>query len=108
MAGTIPTLCAHGRATRGEIGSPRDRLPVSAGDRLVHQGLRFFEQALQMRVAVEALGVDLVDLLGARRPRRNPAALRTDADAADGRAVAGRLRDDLGDGLAGDLPGRDR
>ena len=80
----------------------------STGDRLVHQRLRLVQQALQVCLALEALGVDLVDLLGARRPRREPAAPGTDADAADGRAVARRLGGDLGDGFAGDLPGGDR
>ena len=42
-----------------------------------------------MRRAVEALRVDLIDVLGARRPRREPAAGGHDLQTADGSTVAG-------------------
>lgn len=42
-----------------------------------------------MIVAAETLGVDFVDVLGTRGPGGEPAVLRDDLDAADGRAVAG-------------------
>ena len=42
-----------------------------------------------MSLVAEALGVDLVDVLGARRPRGEPAVGRRHLDAADGRAVGG-------------------
>src|SRR6188472_561753 len=57
-------------------------LPSLAGcggaraDRPVDDGLRFLQDPLQVRGAAEALGVDLVDVLGARRPGRVPAAFR--------------------------------
>src|SRR6478752_6261675 len=73
--------------------------------RAVDDRLRFLQDPLQVLGAAEALGVDLVDGLGARRPRRVPAALRDDLDAADGGAVAGGVGEDALDLLAGKLTG---
>lgn len=42
-----------------------------------------------MIVPIETLGVDLVDIFGARRSGGEPAILGGDLDAADGRVVAG-------------------
>ena len=46
----------------------------------------------QMVLAAKALGVDLVDVLGARRPRGEPAVRGDHLDAADRRVVARRAR----------------
>ena len=64
--------------------------------------------AVQVRFVLEALGVNLVDVLGARRPGREPAAGGDDLQSADGGVVArsaGQLR---GDRLAGQLRLLDR
>ena len=60
-------------------------------NRPVDDRLRFAQDALQVILAAETLGVDLVDVLGARRPRGEPAAPRDHLDAADRRAVARRV-----------------
>src|SRR5450755_460015 len=51
-------------------------------DRAIDDGLRFLQDPLQVRGTAEALRIDLVDVFGARRPRREPAAFRDDLDAA--------------------------
>src|SRR6185436_2016939 len=56
-------------------------------DRAIDDRLRLLQDPLQVVGADEALGVDLVDVFGARRPRRIPAALRDHLDAADRGAV---------------------
>src|SRR5215210_8683758 len=53
---------------------------------------RLAEDALQPLLAVEALRVDLVDVLRTRRPRREPAMLGDDLEPADRRTVPRRLR----------------
>src|SRR5690606_40811709 len=50
------------------------------GERRGDELLRLRLEPLEMVRAREALGVDLVDVLGARRPRREPAALGHDLD----------------------------
>src|SRR4029079_1685042 len=72
-------------------------------DGAVDDRLRLLQDPLQVVGAGEALGVDLVDVLGARRPRRVPAALGDHLDAADRRAVARRLVEHALDLLAGEL-----
>src|SRR5882757_644243 len=82
------------------------RLAVSLGtgsllrERGIHDGLRIGQETLQMRFVAKTLGVDLVDILGARRTRREPAAFRGDFDAADGCVVARRVRQHLVDFFA--------
>src|SRR5207244_2687163 len=61
-------------------------------------GFGLVEDLLQMRLVAEALGVDLVHVLGPGRPGREPAVLCYDLQPADLRAVARRphqLGDDL-------------
>src|ERR1700709_1100818 len=58
-----------------------------------------------MRGAGEGLGVELGDILGARRPRREPTAIGGHLQAADCRAVAGRRRQSSGDRVPGELRG---
>src|SRR5437899_3753698 len=59
----------------------------------------------QMVLAAEALGVDLIDILGARWPRREPAAVGSYLDPAEALAVAGRGAERGEDRLAGELGG---
>src|SRR5260370_15728462 len=59
----------------------------------------------QMTIAAEAVGVDLVDILGARGPRREPAAAGNHLDPAEALAVAGRGDERAEDRLAGELGG---
>ena len=56
-------------------------------------------------VAQEALGVDLVDVLGARRAGREPAVLGDHLDPAEGGAVGRGRGQHVGDRLAGQLRG---
>src|SRR5258707_3679482 len=74
-----------------------------ARERGIHDALRLGNQPAQMAGVVKALGVDLVDILGSRRPRRKPTAGRGDLDAADGCIVAGCGRENLIDRLAGEF-----
>src|SRR6266851_7037664 len=80
-----------------------ERLASVACERRIHDALRLGDQSVQMPGAMKALGVDLVNIFGSRRPRGEPAAARGDLDAADGCIVAGRGNKDLIDGLAGEL-----
>ena len=54
----------------------RQRATLGAGQRRIDDGLRLGESGAQMACVVKTLGVDLVDVLGARRPRREPTAAR--------------------------------
>ncbi len=58
-------------------------------------------------IRAKALGVDLVDVLGAGRPRREPAALGHHLQPADRRAVAGGPGEDRQDLSPGQLGGLD-
>ncbi len=65
-----------------------------------------------MCLAVEALGVDFVDVFGAGGAGGEPAVFRRNLEAADRGVVAGRFREDrcdgfAGEGLRGDLRGRE-
>ena len=77
-----------------------ERLSSARRQRRVDDALRLADQAAQMRIVMKALGVNLVDVLGSRRARREPAAARGDLHAADRRVVARRLRQDLFDRFA--------
>src|SRR5262245_6940335 len=69
-------------------------------NRAIDQRLRLPYESVEVRLVLEALRVDLVDVLGARRPRREPSAGGHDLQTADGRAVAGGLREFRGDSIA--------
>ena len=56
-----------------------------------------------MLCALEGFGVDLVHVLGSRRPRREPRVLGGDLETPDWCAVSGRLGHDGGDRLAGEF-----
>src|SRR6185312_4984774 len=115
-AASLPPL----RAGEGWVGvllmlfasrvTPSQPPPASRGrrnlrQRRVHHRLRFLQQALEVRLVLEALGVDLVDRLGAGGARGEPAAGGGGLDAADRGAVAGGLVDHLHDLLAGQRVG---
>src|SRR3546814_15454128 len=74
--------------------------------RRVHDPLRLGEDRLQVVAALEAFAVDLVDVLGARRTRGEPAAVGNHLDAADRRVVAGRLVPHFADRGAREIVGR--
>src|SRR5690606_12419854 len=78
----------------------------SSGERLRDDRLRLRDDGVQVVLAAEALRVDLVDVLGAGRARREPAVLGDDLETAD-RAARGRLRQAREDGLAGEAARRD-
>src|SRR5918998_3751341 len=63
--------------------------------------LRLVQDPLEPRLAVQALGVDLVDVLRTRRARREPAVLGDHLEAADRRPVPRRLGQHRADRLAG-------
>src|SRR6201999_2804254 len=67
------------------------------GEAIADQLLCFLHEALQLRPAAEALGVDFVDLFGPRRPGSKPAVLGQHFQALDRRAIARSLAQDLGD-----------
>src|SRR4051812_13381814 len=54
----------------------------------VDHGLGFLEHLCQVVLAAEALAVDLVDILGARRPGCEPGLVGHHLDAADGLPVS--------------------
>src|SRR5258708_36057603 len=106
-----PTATSHGRrrlavwlkVTVSRAAKSIDRSAAVGCERGVHDALRLGDQPVQMPGAMKALGVDLVNIFGSRRPRGEPAAARGDLDAADGCIVAGRGSKNLIDGLAGEL-----
>src|SRR5579863_1831430 len=57
---------------------------------LTDDPLRLGDEGREMALAAEALGVNLVQTLGSRRPRREPAARGDDLQAADRGTVARR------------------
>src|SRR5438552_12758431 len=77
--------------------SPRRQwsLPSMIGQGLVDDNLRFTKDGTQMVIATEGLRVDLVDILGARRPRGEPPVFCHHLDAADRRIVARGPVEDL-------------
>src|SRR6202167_981212 len=58
---------------------------------------------MQVSLALKALGVNFVNLFGARRTRREPSAFRDHLDSADRRSVAGRDRQGVENFLAREL-----
>ena len=62
--------------------------PSSSAQRALHDLLRLLDDPVEVLLAAERLGVDLVDVLGAGRARREPAARADDLEAADRGAVA--------------------
>ena len=65
--------------------------------------LRLAHDGVQVGLVLETLGVDLVDVLGAGGPGREPAACGDDLQAADRRVVARGAGQLGGDRLAGQL-----
>src|SRR6267378_2617253 len=74
----------------GAQGKEMETGSCASADGGVDESLCFAEQGLQMRRALEALRIDLVDVLGARRPGREPTVRGRDLQAADAGVVAGR------------------
>ncbi len=90
-----PRAGAHAghRVSRSKSSSsaPRTALGLHlAPERRADDLARFGEDRVQVIDALEALGVDLVDVLGAGRARGEPAVLGHDLQPADRRPVAGR------------------
>src|SRR5678815_2556467 len=69
----------------------------------IDQALRLTEEDAQMLLAAKALAVDLVDVLGPRRPGGEPASGGDHLDAADRGLVAGRAIEHGLDALAAQL-----
>jgi len=67
--------------------------------RPAHDGLRLLHDAVEVRLAGKALGIQLVNVFSARWSCCEPAVGRDDLQPADGRSVAGRLRQLVGDGI---------
>lgn len=74
---------------------------------MVYDGLRFVHDALQMLGAVEALGINFVDVLRARGPGGKPAIGGDDLDAAQGLTVGGCVTEDVLDFFACEFSGGD-
>src|SRR6516165_11278126 len=75
--------------------------PGSTSHSVVYDCLRLGHKAIQVGLVLEALRVDLVDVLGARRPGREPAAAGHDFQAPDWGVVPGGTRQFGRDRLAG-------
>src|SRR6516162_11291691 len=85
------------RATRVRSGCLR------TGQGVVHDSPRFGDNAVQMGLVLEALGVDFVDVFGAGRTGRKPATCRHNFQTPD-RSVVARSAGQLGgDRLPGQL-----
>ena len=92
-------LCAGGapsaaRGARARTMLPPQRFPRTSAQppsAAVTTRLRLLLDARQVLGAAEGLGVDLVDVLGARRPGGEPGVLGDDLQPADRRVVARRL-----------------
>ena len=95
----VSRRCPVGRTRRScaECVAPASRSAHerSAVQRCCDDVLRLLLDPRQVLGAAEALGVDLVDVLGARRARGEPAALGDDLQPAQRRPVAGRLGEPL-------------
>src|SRR6516162_6020627 len=72
-------------------------------ERAVHHRVRLAHDGVQVRLVLEALRVDLVDVLRTRRARGEPAAAGYDLQAADRRVVARGASQLSRDRLAGKL-----
>src|ERR1700679_3252485 len=105
-----PTAISHGSrrlavSVRTILSRDCKRLRAGSGarERRIDDVLRLGDQFVQVALIVKALGIDLVDIFGSRRPRGEPTAARDDLDAADGCGVARRVGQNRLDGLAGEL-----
>src|SRR3984957_11923021 len=105
-----PTATSQGRRRLAVAVSVRFSRACKAGsrasrdcERRIHDALRLGEQPGQMRGVVKTLGVDLVVVFRPRWARGYPPAARGDLHAADRCIIAGRTRQNLIDGLAGEL-----
>src|ERR1700687_378649 len=103
------------RSIRGTLPHPEERslARISFGqtahltlERLVDGALGFVLYLPQMGLAAKTLGIDLVDVFGAGRPRGKPSAIGNDLDPAERLTVAGRGRERRANRLAGQFPPR--
>src|SRR5207244_353574 len=97
------------------VGQTGSRLSYEGGivspilrQRPPHDRLRLKNDGGQVFLALEALGVELVDVLGARRAGGKPAVGRRHLQPADGCPIAWRRGQFGRDRLAGQLARRDR
>src|SRR5690606_9837476 len=109
----MPRVCCHlVRGSRRNGGSPppstgSSQATLSTRQHAIDQRLGFRLDALQVRLAFEAFGVDLVDVLGAGWPRGEPAVIGDHLQSANRCAIARRLGENLGDGLTSQYRCRD-
>src|SRR5271169_5056668 len=71
------------------------RAALRTRQRGIDDDLRLAQDFAQVRFAAKTFGVNLVDILGAGGPCGEPAAGRTDLDAADGSIVSRRVSENL-------------
>jgi hypothetical protein len=81
---------------RGRASRPRLGRRQCAIDEL----FSFLHDCIQMIFALEAFGVDLVNVLGAGRPRREPPAAGHDLETSNGRVISKRTSQSRRDGFA--------
>src|SRR6266436_3645069 len=105
-----PTATSHGSSRLAvplTVPASRAGKTMNAGsgarERRIHDALRLGNQPVQMAGVAKALRVDLVNIFGSRRPRREPAAARDDLDAAYRCIIAGSSGKDLIDRVAGEF-----
>src|SRR5215212_5951963 len=97
------SLVQHSSVTRwvGEVPLPQ---PLTANSEGLRDGaLGVLLNRLQMVRVPKTLGVDLVDVFGARRPRSEPSRLGFDLDAAEGLIVTRRPGSNRADRFTGKL-----
>src|SRR5580698_11112553 len=92
VALVLPGLDRHRLLGRGRRRDCRGR-PCAARYRPADEPLGLLQYAGEVLRTAEALGIDLVDVLRARWPGGEPAALRGNLESADRRAVARGPRD---------------
>src|SRR5271168_1353349 len=77
-----PTATSHGSSRLAVVDkvfcSGSGNADLSGRKRRIDDVLRFADQPLQVRIVVKTFRVDLVDILRARRTRREPSAARND------------------------------
>src|SRR5712672_2456618 len=83
-------------------------LPHSGLQCAVHHLLSFTHDRVQMRLALEALSVDFVDVLGAGRPSCKPSVFCYDLEAANRRLISRSPSEFRGDWLACEVRFLDR
>src|SRR5690349_15310536 len=99
----LPHLYNFSSNTPGKPGNFRCLAAAPESKGLCNGALGVLLNRLQVILVLEALRIDLVDVLGTRRSRGKPSRLGLDLDAAEGLIVARRPGPDRADRFTGEL-----